>query len=89
MSQTLHKVFIHGHLMVEFFNLPLGMMSEGEASNKYFKKYRECFTRKCDRRKTNLDLFYRLLCHSILLLLDIVKQAFQKKVPCLQMQLPY
>ncbi|XP_065679128.1 uncharacterized protein LOC136093881 [Hydra vulgaris] len=66
MSQTLHKVLIHGHLVIEFFSLPLGMMSEEaqEASNKYFKKYRECFSRKCDRKKTNLDVFHRLLCHS-------------------------
>ena len=83
MSQTLHKILIHGHQMVEFFSLYLGMMPEEaqEASNKYFKKYMECFTRKCDQRKTNLDLFHRLLCHSDPFNGQYCKTSISKKGP--------
>ena len=51
-----------------------------KALNKYFKKYREYFTRKCDRRKTNLDLFHRLLCLSDPLIAQYPKTSISKKV---------
>ena len=55
MTQTLHKILIHGYEVIELFPLPLGMSSEEaqEATNKVFKIIRENFTRKCDREKNN------------------------------------
>ena len=46
--------------------IPIGLLSEEttEPWNKDFKKYREHFTRKCDRIKCNEDLFKRLFCSS-------------------------
>ncbi|MBY0580758.1 MAG: hypothetical protein K2P53_03655, partial [Rickettsiales bacterium] len=48
MTQTLHKILIHGYEVIELFTLPLGMFSEEaqEATNKVFKIFRENFTRK-------------------------------------------
>ena len=43
MTQTLHKVLIHGYEVIELFTLPLGMFSQ-EATNKVFKIFRENFT---------------------------------------------
>jgi len=46
--------------------LPIGMMSEEaqECMNKKFKKFREHFSRKCSRSKSNTDLMNRLLASS-------------------------
>ena len=66
MPQSVHKVLLHGFMVIERMSLPIGLMSEEaqEASNKNFKKFRENFTRKCSRIKTNTDLLNRLLCSS-------------------------
>ena len=42
MPQSVHKILLHGHAIIEVCSLPLGMYSEEaqEASNKYFKKYK-------------------------------------------------
>ncbi|XP_065678280.1 uncharacterized protein LOC136093223 [Hydra vulgaris] len=55
MPQSIHKMLV-------YMTLPIGLFSEEaiEAQNKDFKKYREHFTRKCDRIKCNEDLFKRL-----------------------------
>nr|XP_047130034.1 uncharacterized protein LOC124809977 [Hydra vulgaris] len=62
MPQSIHKMLIHAPSVVDYMTLPIGLLSEEaiEARNKDFKKYREHFTRKCDRIKCNEDLFKRL-----------------------------
>jgi len=66
MPQSVHKILIHGYLVIEKMALPIGMMSEEaqECTNKNFKKFREHFSRKCSRSKTNTDLMNRLLASS-------------------------
>lgn len=63
MPTTVHKVLIHGPLIIEWSPLPIGQMSEDaqEARNKDIKKYRECFARKHSRTATMQDVFNRLL----------------------------
>ena len=57
---------IHGWQVVDEMVFPIGMMSEEalEARNKGFKKFREFFSRKCSRLKTNEDLLWRFMCSS-------------------------
>ena len=66
MPQSLHKILIHGWQVVDEMVLPIGMMSEEalEARNKDFKKFREFFSTKCSRLKTNEDLLRRYMCSS-------------------------
>lgn len=66
MPQSSHRLLIHGASVLRSFNLPIGILSEEaqEAKNKDFKKFRESFTRKTSRIKTNEDLMRRLLCSS-------------------------
>ena len=66
MPQSLHKILIHEWQFVNEMVLPIGMMSEEalEARNKDFKKFREFFSRKCSRLKTNEDLLRRFMCSS-------------------------
>ena len=66
MPQFLHKILIHGSLIIKTLALPIGMYSEEaqEARNKDFQNYREHFARKSSRVKTNQDLLNRLLCTS-------------------------
>lgn len=63
MPQSVHRVLIHGYLVIDSFTLPIGMMSEEaqESRNKDFKKYREHHSRKISREQTNQDLINRLL----------------------------
>lgn len=63
MPTTVHKVLIHGPLIVQWSPLPIGQMSEDaqEARNKDIKKYRECYSRKNSRTATMEDVFNRLL----------------------------
>ena len=51
MPSSVHKILLHGYLVIERMTLPIGMMSEEalESRNKDFKKYREHFTRKSSR----------------------------------------
>lgn len=62
MPTSVHKLLIHGTEIIDYA-LPIGQMSEDaqESCNKYIKRYREDFTRKCSRTKTMEDLFLRLL----------------------------
>lgn len=80
MPQSAHRMLIHGHAVIRRMSLPVGMMSEEaqEASNKVVKKFRERFTRKCSREKTNLDLMTRLLCHSDPLVSDKRESKLKK-----------
>ena len=81
MTQTLHKILINGYEVIELFTLPLGMFSEEaqEAINKVLKIFRENFTRKCDRKKNNIELFHRLLCASDPLICTFRKKIHNKK----------
>lgn len=67
MPPTVHKVLIHGSIIVEKALLPIGQLSEEAqeaSSNKVFKKYREGYSRKCSRQKTNEDIIHGLLISS-------------------------
>lgn len=63
MSPTVHKILIHGPLVVQHALLPIGMLSEeaGEARNKYFRQFRHRFSRKFSREQCNQDIVNRLL----------------------------
>lgn len=66
MPPTLHKYLIHGPEIISSALLPIGQMTEEaqEARNKDFKRYREYYSRKCSREKTNRDIFNFLLLSS-------------------------
>ena len=53
------KILIHGHQIAESSLLPIGQMSEEaqESCNKFIKRFREDFSRKCDRIKNMEDIF--------------------------------
>lgn len=63
MPTTLHKLFIHGHQIIEKSILPVGRMSEEaqERSNKSIKSYRNDYSRKNCRENTNRDIINRML----------------------------
>lgn len=63
MPTSVHKLLIHGPLIITHALLPIGQLSEDaqEARNKDIKRYREDFSRKCSRVKTMEDVFHRLL----------------------------
>ena len=58
MPPTIHKILIHGPEIIRHALVPIGQLSEEaqEARNKEFKKYREGFSRKVSRTKTNEDV---------------------------------
>lgn len=66
MPTTVHKILLHGKDVIQNSLLPIGQMSEEaqEACNKFLRKFREDFTRKCSRKKTMEDLFVRMMLHS-------------------------
>ena len=66
MPPTVHKLLIHGSEVISKSLLPIGQLSEEaqEARHKDLKRFREDFSRKCDREKTNEDIFRRLLISS-------------------------
>lgn len=63
MPTTVHKILIHGDRIITSMLLPIGQMSEEaqESCNKYLKRFREDFSRKCDRVKNMEDVLHRLL----------------------------
>lgn len=73
MTPTMHKILIHGPLVVEKALLPIGQMSEeaAEARNKHFRNYRQNYARKCSRKSCNMDVINRLLLSSDPLLSSI------------------
>lgn len=79
MPPTLHKYFIHGPEMISSALLPIGQLTEEaqEARNKDFKKYREHYSRKCSREKTNEDIFNSFLVSSDPVITN--KRKLQKK----------
>lgn len=66
MPPTLHKFFIHGADIISSALLPIGQLTEEaqEARNKDFKQYREQYSRKCSREKSNEDIFNLFLLSS-------------------------
>ncbi|KAL4097259.1 hypothetical protein QTP88_022062 [Uroleucon formosanum] len=66
MPPSVHKVLIHGALVIKYSLLPIGFLSEEaqESRNKDYKRYREHHTRKSSRINTNLDLLHFLLISS-------------------------
>lgn len=66
MTPTVHLILIHGPEVIRAALLPVGQLSEeaAESRNKDVKKYRERFSRKVSRTKTNEDIFKRLLLSS-------------------------
>lgn len=65
-TPTVHLILIHGPDVIKNGIVPVGQLSEeaAESRNKDIKQYRERFTRKISRIKTNEDLFKRLLLSS-------------------------
>lgn len=66
MTPTLHKILMHGSIVIEKALLPIGMMSEeaAEARNKHFRSYRQDYARKFSREACNRDIINRLLLSS-------------------------
>lgn len=87
MSPTLHKFLIHGSEIITHALLPIGQLSEEaqEARNKDFKSYREHFSRKCSREKSNEDIFNRFLISSDPIISNMSKH-YKKKSSVLPQQ---
>lgn len=63
---SVHKVLIHGDLVIENALVSIGELSEeaAESNNKNIKNFRLNHTRKISRETTNTDLLQRLLLNS-------------------------
>lgn len=85
MPPTLHKFFIHGADIISSALLPIGQLTEEaqEARNKDFKNYREQYSRKCNREKSNEDIFNLFLLTSDPILTSKRKESKKsiKKIP--------
>lgn len=66
MTPTLHKILVHGAIVIGKSLLPIGQLSEeaAEVRNKHFRSYRQDFARKFSRENCNEDIFNRLLLSS-------------------------
>lgn len=66
MTPTLHKLLVHGAVIIEKALLPIGQLSEeaAEARNKHFRCYRQDYARKFSRESCNQDILNRLLLSS-------------------------
>lgn len=81
MPSTVHKILVHGCDVIEFFDLPIGQLSEEalEARHKEIRKIRLGHTRKMSRIKTNTDLIKMLLITSDPEISSKRKQVTQKR----------
>lgn len=63
MPSSVHKILLHGSIIIEEAILPIGQLSEEaqESRNKDLKNFREMHTRKFSRVSANQDLLHRLL----------------------------
>ena len=67
LSGNMHALLCHGKQAIEHFQtkwgIPLGALSENivEMGNKQNLLYRKIFSRKCDLKKENSDIFRRRL----------------------------
>ncbi|XP_034192452.2 uncharacterized protein LOC117609839 [Osmia lignaria lignaria] len=66
MPTSVHKLLMHGTEIIDSSILPIGQMSEDaqESCHKYFKRFREDFSRKCSRTKNMEDVLLRMLVSS-------------------------
>lgn len=66
MPTTVHKILMHGQQVIKNALLPIGQLSEEaqEAMNKDFKNFRQGYSRKMSRVKTNEDILHWLLLSS-------------------------
>lgn len=66
MPPTVHKILVHGALIIKNAILPIGVFSEEaqESKNKEYKRIREHHTRKSARILTNTDITNNLLVSS-------------------------
>jgi hypothetical protein len=66
MPSSVHKILLHGSLVISAALLPIIQMSEEaqEARNKDLKNIRENYSRKCSRIETNENLLHGLLVSS-------------------------
>lgn len=66
MPVTVHKVLIHGSIIIGKYIIPIGQLSEDvvEIQHKQFKKARENRSRKMSRVQTNTDVIHHLLVSS-------------------------
>lgn len=61
MTPTVHKILIHGPLIINNALVPIGQLSEeaAEARNKHVRQYRLHHARKVCRQKCNMDVLHR------------------------------
>lgn len=66
MPPSVHKVLIHGSIVIKYALLPIGQLSEEaqESGKKDNLRYREHHSRKSSRINTNSDLIHYLLISS-------------------------
>ena len=66
MPVTVHKILIHGALVIENFLIPIGQLSEDvqESRHKEFRQFRLDNSRKVSRTKANTDILHNLLISS-------------------------
>lgn len=66
MPVAVHKILLHGASVMKSFLIPIGQLSEEvqELRHKDLKNFREHFSRKISRSKTNEDMIHRLLLSS-------------------------
>lgn len=86
MTPTMHKILIHGAVVIKNALLPIGQLSEeaAEARNKHFRSYRQNFARKFSRENCNRDILNRLLLTSdplISCMRSVKKRKMQSFLP--------
>ncbi|KAJ8889317.1 hypothetical protein PR048_008816 [Dryococelus australis] len=66
MPTSVHKIFIHGSVVMDDMILPIGQLSEDvqEARHKEYRLYREHHSRKVSRESTTEDMLHMLLISS-------------------------
>ncbi|CAH0562943.1 unnamed protein product [Brassicogethes aeneus] len=66
MPSSVHKVLVHGCEIIDFFEFPIGQLSEDalEARHKEFRKIRLHNSRKTSRTDTNYDIIRNLIMSS-------------------------
>ena len=86
MTPTLHKILLHGLIIIEKALLPIGMMSEEatEARNIHVCDYRQNYARKFSRESCNHDIINRLLLTSDLLITTMRPLPRKKTKPFLK-----
>ncbi|GBN29086.1 hypothetical protein AVEN_36737-1 [Araneus ventricosus] len=80
MSPTMHKILIHGPIVIENAILPIGQLSEeaAEARSKHFRSFRQNLARKFSRLSCYEDVLNRLLLSSDPVLTDM-RPTMRKK----------